>query len=150
MSLLTTKSSSLMKLCLCLLVMLQVTACTLVAPYDSETDKGINDLADKTEKFIAMCDAQRTPYSKAGTFYTDAIGAVNALKLRSDLYTKNEQEVQVLERLAVKYDHLRQSHKEGPITSSLAEPIRVSLRALMQMQLVKKSSLAVSKSLKEA
>ncbi len=150
MNLPPTKPLLLMKLCLSLLVMVQMTACSMVAPYDSATDKGINELLDKTEKFVAGCDAQATPYSKAGTFYADAIGAVNALRLRSNLYLKNEEEIKILDRLVKKYENLQKSHQEGPITSSLAEAIRVSFRSLIQIQIVKKRSFALSKSLKDA
>jgi hypothetical protein len=129
--------------------MVSMSSCQFNAPYDDKTDKGITDLTEATEKFVAKCDMERVPYSKVGDFYTDAIGSVRAIKDRSDVYLKNEQEIKVLNRLETKFERLRQSHQEGPITSSLAEPVRISLRSLQQMQIAKKRSLAVSKSLKE-
>ncbi|MBL9180980.1 MAG: hypothetical protein JNN17_02480 [Verrucomicrobiaceae bacterium] len=132
-----------------LTLMISMSSCQFNAPYDDKTDAAITELAKETEKFVARCDVERVRYSKAGTFYTDATGSIKAIKDRSGLYLKNEREIEALNRLETKFERLKQSHQEGPITSSLAEPIRVSFRSLQQMQIAKKRSLAVSKSIQE-
>ena len=132
-----------------LVLCLMLSACSFLSPYDETTNDQIASLSVKTETFVASADSNRTPYSKAASFYSEAIGEVKAIRLRADLYDKNEEEIEALDRLEKRYELLRESHREGPITSSLAEPIRVSLRSLTQMQIAKKRSMTFSNNLRK-
>jgi hypothetical protein len=129
-------------------LLFELTACSSIT-YDAAVDKQITDLSTKTETFVAKCDAERTKYAQAKDFYPEATGLIKSIQLRSSLYANNEKESSELDRLKGKYVGLEESHKEGPITSSLAEPVRVSLRSLTQMQIAKKRSFEFGESLKK-
>src|ERR1700719_2456319 len=121
--------------------------CTLVAPYDETTDHLLTDLSVKTETAIAQADAGQLSTSDREKFFDEAIGAVRAMKARSSLFDKNQDEVKAFSELEQRYQDLRQHG--GPPRSSLATGLRATLLDLQQIQIAKKRSSIFTSSLKK-
>lgn len=133
------------------LLSLFVASCSVlfVSPYDEVTDRAATELVTKTEIFIvgnaATTDEtghivrRGKPFdAEAATFYTEARGAAAAMLLRSEQKDKNDEEIQILRNLSTRYDQLEASHRLGSITKNSAAGLQRTLRALVQVQLIKK------------
>lgn len=128
-----------------LFIPLFLSGCVLwVSRYDPVTDQSIQDLAKKTELTLTKVEVHREPYSKHSDFYIEAEASVRAIKMRSSLYEKNTDEIDLLNDLSVSYENLRQSHDEtGYYGRGGAEGTRSILRSLLHHQLSKKASTAL-------
>jgi hypothetical protein len=133
------------------LLSLFVASCSVlfVSPYDEVTDRAATELVTKTEIFIVGYAAttdetghivrRGKPFdAEAATLYTEARGAAAAMLLRSEQKDKNDEEIQILRNLSTRYDQLEASHRLGSITKNSAAGLQRTLRALVQVQLIKK------------
>lgn len=119
----------------------------LVAPYDETTDHLLTDLSVKTETAIARADAHTLSPEERGKFFDEAVGAIRAMKARSSLFAKNEDEVAALIELEQCYQALRQRNVSP--RSSIASGLRLELVDLQQIQVAKKRSSIFSSGLKK-
>jgi hypothetical protein len=128
-----------------------VTSCAVVfvGPYDEITDKAINDLAIKTEQFLAKMEATSGDYESNRSFYRDAKASIRSIRLRAELYEKNEGELKELDLLDQNFDNLAKLHRLGSLTGmtgSIARTqIEANFKSLIQIELAKKRSSGVSK-----
>jgi hypothetical protein len=128
-----------------------VTSCAVVfvGPYDEITDKAINDLAMQTEQFLAKMEATGGDYESNRSFYRDAKASIRSIRLRAELYEKNEGELKELVLLDQNFDNLAKLHRLGSltgITGSIARTqIEANFKSLIQIELAKKRSSGVSK-----
>jgi hypothetical protein len=130
------------------LIFLGGCAVNFVAAYDETTDRLLTDLSMKTETAILRADSGQLTSADRDQFYEESLGTVRALKARSALFAKNEDEVTALGVLEQRYDNLR---KRGATPrSSLAGGLRGSLADLQQIQIAKKRSSIFSAGLKKS
>jgi hypothetical protein len=124
-------------------------AVVFVGPYDEITDKAINDLAMKTEQFLAKMEATGGDYESNRSFYRDAKASIRSIRLRAELYEKNEGELKELDLLDQNFDNLAKLHRLGSLTGmtgSIARTqIEANFKSLIQIELAKKRSSGVSK-----
>ena len=121
-----------------------------VSPYDEMTDRAATQLVIKTETFLArylttvdsntgkLMTRGRAYDDEAAKFYNEARGEAAAISLRAEQKDKNQEEIKILSDLRIQYGKLEASHRLGNITNSSAEGLRLSLRALLHVQLTKK------------
>jgi hypothetical protein len=123
-------------------------AVVLVGPYDEVTDKAITDLAMKTEQFFVRMESNGGSYESNRSFYQDAKASIRAIRLRAELYEKNQGELTELDLLAANLDNLAKLHRLGPLTGNVASiartQIETNFKSLMQIELAKKRSSGVS------
>jgi hypothetical protein len=130
------------------LIFLGGCAVNFVAAYDETTDRLLTDLSMKTETAILRADSGQLTAADRDKFFEESLGTVRALKARSALFAKNEDEVTALGVLEQRYDNLR---KRGAAPrSSLAGGLRGSLADLQQIQIAKKRSSIFSAGLKKS
>lgn len=73
-----------------LAITLLVSSCAVfVSKYDEPTDAAIQQIAKKTEVFIAEITATRGSYQTHKNFYIEIEGELKALEMRSNLFSKN-------------------------------------------------------------
>lgn len=129
------------------LVFLAGCAVNLVAAYDETTDRLITDLSLKTETAVIRADAGQLTAEDRDKFYDESLGTVRALKARSSLFAKNQDEITALGVLEQRYDNLKK--RGASPRSSLAGGMRGALRDLQQIQIAKKRSSIFSAGLKK-
>ena len=122
-------------------------AASFVASYDETTDRLLTDLSLKTETAVVRADAGQLTAEDRDKFYDESLGAVRALKARSTLFAKNEDETSALGTLEENYEALRK--RGAPPRSSFTTGLRRSLLALQQIQIAKKRSSIFSAGLKK-
>ena len=123
-------------------------AATFVAAYDETTDRLLTDLSQKTETAVIRADAGELSAADQEKFFSESLGTVRALKARSALFAKNEDEIAALAQLEKRFEAL-QKHG-GPPRSSLATGLRGTLLDLQQIQIAKKRSSIFSAGLKKS
>ena len=129
------------------LVFLGGCAVNFVAAYDETTDRLLTDLSLKTETAILRADSGQLTAEDRDKFFDESLGTVRALKARSSLFAKNEDEIKALGTLEQRYEALRKHG--GPPRSSLATGLRGTLLDLQQIQIAKKRSSIFSAGLKK-
>lgn len=137
-------------MCLALLlalILLSGCAANFVAAYDETTDRLLTDLSLKTETAILRADSGQLSAADQSKFFDESLGTVRALKARSSLFAKNEDEIAALATLEQHYEALRK-HGRPPRTS-LATGLRGTLLDLQQIQIAKKRSSIFSTGLKK-
>jgi hypothetical protein len=132
-----------------LLACIPFVGCTavFVAPYDETTDRLLTDLSVKTQTAIAQADAGELSPADREKFFDEAFGSVRAMKTRSALFQKNDDEIKALAQLEQRYQDLK-NHGVSPRTS-LSIGLRASLLDLQQIQIAKKRSSVFTTSLKK-
>ena len=129
------------------LLLLAGCAVSFVAAYDETTDRLLIDLSLKTETAVVRADNGQLSAEDRDKFYDESLGTVRALKARSSLFAKNEDEVSALGTLEENYEALRK--RGAPPRSSFTTGLRRSLVALQQIQIAKKRSSIFSAGLKK-
>src|SRR5947207_15740626 len=89
------------------LIVLSGCAVNFVAAYDETTDRLLTDLSLKTETAVVRADAGQLSAEDRDKFYDESLGTVRALKARSTLFAKNEDETSALGTLEEHYEALR-------------------------------------------
>jgi hypothetical protein len=133
---------------LCCAIFLGGCAASFVASYDETTDRLLTELSQKTETAIIRADAGELSAADQEKFFSESLGTVRALKARSALFAKNEDEIAALAQLEKRFESL-QKHG-GPPRSSLATGLRGTLLDLQQIQIAKKRSSIFSAGLKKS
>jgi hypothetical protein len=127
-----------------------VTSCAvvLVGPYDEVTDQAITELETKTEQFLVKMELGGGDYQSNKSFYRDAKASVRAIRLRAELYEKNEGELRELDLLAQNFDNLAKLHRLGSLTGNAGSiartQIETNFQSLIRIELAKKRSSGVS------
>ena len=129
------------------LVLLGGCAVNFVAAYDETTDRLLIDLSLKTETAVVRADNGQLSGEERDQFFNESLGTVRALKARSSLFAKNEDEISALGTLEENYEALRK--RGAPPRSSFTTGLRRSLVALQQIQIAKKRSSIFSAGLKK-
>jgi len=129
------------------LIFLAGCAVNFVAAYDETTDRLLTDLSLKTETAILRADSGQLSAEDRGKFYDESLGTVRALKARSSLFTKNQDEITALGVLEQGYESLKK--RGASPRSSLAGGLRGPLLDLQQIQIAKKRSSIFSAGLKK-
>jgi hypothetical protein len=129
------------------LIFLAGCAVNFVAAYDETTDRLLIDLSLKTETAVVRADNGQLSAEDRDKFYDESLGTVRALKARSSLFAKNEDEVSALGTVEENYEALRK--RGAPPRSSFTTGLRRSLVALQQIQIAKKRSSIFSAGLKK-
>jgi hypothetical protein len=129
------------------LLLLAGCAVNFVAAYDETTDRLLTDLSLKTETAVVRADAGQLTAEDRDKFYDESLGTVRALKARSSLFAKNEDELTALGVLEQRYENLKK--RGASPRSSLAGGMRGALRDLQQIQIAKKRSSIFSAGLKK-
>jgi hypothetical protein len=123
-------------------------AVTLVGPYDAITDQSVTDLSTRTELFLERMEATGGGYSANRDFYRDAKANIHTIRLRAELYPKNEGELKLLDQLSENLDNLAQLHRAGPLTGVAGQTARDlidgNFRSLLEVELAKKRSSGVA------
>src|SRR5256714_14649726 len=132
---------------LCCAVLFGGCAVNFVAAYDETTDRLLTDLSLKTETAVVRADAGQLSAEDRDKFYDESLGTVRALKARSTLFAKNEDETSALGTLEEHYEALRK--RGAPPRSSFTTGLRRSLLALQQIEIAKKRSSIFSAGLKK-
>jgi len=122
-------------------------AVNFVAAYDETTDRLLIDLSLKTETAVVRADNGQLSAEEREKFFNESLGTVRALKARSALFAKNEDEISALSALEENYEALRK--RGAPPRSSFTTGLRRSLVALQQIQIAKKRSSIFSAGLKK-
>jgi hypothetical protein len=122
-------------------------AVNFVAAYDETTDRLITDLSLKTETAIVRADAGQLTAEDRDKFFDESLGTVRALKARSSLFAKNQDEITALGVLEQRYENLKK--RGASPRSSLAGGVRGALLDLQQIQIAKKRSSIFSAGLKK-
>ena len=133
---------------LCCALVFAGCAAVFVASYDETTDRLLTDLSQKTETAIIRADVGELSAADQEKFFSESLGTVRALKARSALFAKNEDEIAALAQLEKRFEAL-QKHG-GPPRSSLATGLRGTLLDLQQIQIAKKRSSIFSAGLKKS
>jgi hypothetical protein len=107
------------------LLLLAGCAVNFVAAYDETTDRLLTDLSLKTETAVVRADSGQLSAAERDKFYEESLGTVRALKARSALFAKNEDEISALGTLEENYDALRK--RGAPPRSSFTTGLRRSL-----------------------
>jgi hypothetical protein len=129
------------------LVVLGGCAVNFVAAYDETTDRLLTDLSLKTETAVVRADNGQLTAEDRDKFYDESLGTVRALKARSSLFAKNQDEITALGVLEQRYDNLKK--RGASPRSSLAGGLRGALLDLQQIQIAKKRSSIFSAGLKK-
>jgi hypothetical protein len=129
------------------LIFLGGCAVNFVAAYDETTDRLLTDLSLKTETAIVRADAGQLDAADRDKFYDESLGTVRALKARSSLFAKNQDEITALGVLEQRYENLKK--RGASPRSSLAGGVRGALLDLQQIQIAKKRSSIFSSGLKK-
>lgn len=126
-------------------------AVRFVAPYDDVFDRQVSDFHQKTAVFLARMNSTRGTHAANRGFYSEADGTIEVLRSRAGLYdeAKNRGTLKALELLEQAFDDVEEIHRAGPIVGDGYRAVRntlsVHFRALLQIELHKKHSAAVSK-----
>lgn len=129
------------------LIFLGGCAVNFVAAYDETTDRLLTDLSLKTETAIVRADSGQLSAEDRDKFYDESLGTVRALKARSSLFAKNQDEITALGVLEQGYENLKK--RGASPRSSLAGGVRGALLDLQQIQIAKKRSSIFSAGLKK-
>jgi len=129
------------------LLLLAGCAVNFVAAYDETTDRLLTDLSLKTETAIVRADAGQLTAEDREKFYDESLGTVRAVKARSSLFAKNQDEITALGVLEQRYENLKK--RGASPRSSLAGGLRGALLDLQQIQIAKKRSSIFSAGLKK-
>lgn len=125
-------------------------AVNFVAPYDEVFDRQVSELHQNTAVFLARMHATRGSYSSNRGFYSEAAGSIEVLRTRASLYgeKKNSGTLKELDLLEQAFNDLQEIHRAGPIVGdgyrAVSNTLSVHFRALLQIELHKKHSAAVS------
>jgi hypothetical protein len=119
-----------------------------VSSYDEVTDQQIQDAAKKTEALIGDVLANRTSYNQHAKDYQEIDGTLGALEMRAANYQNNEAEIKLIQDLRAALGNLRRIHKEfGPFRQAEAEGVRSLFRSLIHLELSKKRSASINKTM---
>lgn len=132
-----------------LLLLLLFSSCAVmfVGPYDQVTDLAIQDLTKKTEVMISSVVQNDASYQQYATFYREAEGALAAIEIRSRLYPKNDDEIDIIGNLKKAYKNLEKIHRTiGSFRLNEATGVRSLLQSLLHHELSKKRSSGISAS----
>jgi len=132
------------------LLFLASCAVSFVAPYDEVFDRQVSEFHQETAVFLARMLSTRGTYAANRTFYAEADGTIEVLRSRASLYDekKNAGTLQQLALLEQAFDDVAEIHRAGPMVGDGYRAVRntlsVHFRALLQIELHKKNSAAVS------
>jgi hypothetical protein len=121
-------------------------AVMFVAPYDATIDRQLTELHERTRFFLAKMNASRARHAQSGEFYHEAHASVAVIRSRAELYgaEKNKGTLDNLARLDIAFTDLEEAHRAGPLIGpAYANTMDVHFRALLQIELHKKHSVAV-------
>jgi hypothetical protein len=123
-------------------------AVVFVSSYDEVTDQQIQDAAKKTEALIGDVLANRTGYNQHAKDYQEIDGTLGALEMRAANYQNNEAEIKLIQDLRAAMRNLQRIHKEiGPFRQAEAEGVRSLFRSLIHLELSKKRSASINKTM---
>lgn len=132
--------------------MLLLSSCAVmfVAPYDEVFDRQVSEFHQKTASFLARMNSTHGSYEANRAFYSEADATIEVLRSRASLYNeaKNRGTLREIDLLEKAFDDLAKMHRAGPIVGEGYQAARnllsVHFRALLQIELHKKHSAAVS------
>ena len=125
-------------------------AVVLVAPYDEIFDRQLGELHQRTAVFLVHMNATRGSYSANRYFYDEAFGSIQALRARAEVYgtEKNRGTLDDLAALDQAFHDLQEYHEAGPLIGdgyrAMRNTIDIHFKALLQIEIHKKHSLAVN------
>lgn len=132
---------------LAFVLLIVLSACQLVAPYDEITDQKVAELTSSTEKILAKADAEKLDLKESNVFLLESLGEVRALRLRAEAKPKNKEESDILKGLEERIIALQSLNR--PVRRSLATGLRATLLDLQQVQIAKKRGAKFEASLKK-
>jgi hypothetical protein len=125
-------------------------AVSFVAPYDEVFDRQVSEFHQHTSLFLARMNSTRGTYAANRAFYAEADGTIEVLRSRASLYDekKNAGTLKEIALLEQAFRDVEEIHRAGPIVGDGYRAVRntlsVHFRALLQIELHKKHSAAVS------
>jgi hypothetical protein len=138
------------RLFLLLLVSMVFGACrtvSFVAPYDAVTDAAIQNAAQKMEAIFSDAAATGAGHAKYKDDYREAHGALAAVAMRAEIYdeAKNRGEITAARNLQQTLRNLERLHRgAGSLRNTDVATARLQMRLLMQHELAKKRSAAIT------
>jgi PBP1b-binding outer membrane lipoprotein LpoB len=131
-------------------LLLSSCAVTFVAPYDEVFDRQVSEFHQKTATFLARMNRTHGSYDANQTFYAEAEATIEVLRTRASLYNeaKNKGTLTEIDLLEKDLKDVEKMHRAGPLVEEAYQAARnllwVPFRALLQIELHKKHSAAVS------
>ena len=125
---------------------LLVTGCRLVAPYDSQLDKGVSDLQESTEAFLVKVARQggssAKDYGKFTDFYDQEKVAISGLEIRAGVLSNNSRSLQEIEKLKSILSDMENRHKTNGLNAIDVDQFDRALtrvfRAILTLEIAKK------------